>query len=241
LVEEKLLASMPPEVKHDPDKAAEFINSLISGLEQTINGLEPEDALVGTDAVEYSFLTSQGAGTSDVGQTLQAVQGMLNSKLAAGAKTLPAVLGRGNNGTSASVETMLFLKNANAVRTGLNLLYSRALTQAVRLLGQDVYVEFKYEELDMRPAAEQEAYFAMRQSRVLMLLSLGMITDEEASVQLTGNLPPPGYTPLAGTQFMNGGNLNNAGAAANPDSQTSTMGSSPTPTQARGPARRGNQ
>ena len=98
------------------------------------------------------------------------------------------------------------------------MIYSRALTQAVRLQGQDVYVEFKYAELDLRPQAELEAYKAMEQSRILEQLSLGLISDEEACILLTGNLPPEGYKPLAGSMFKSGTSI-----IANPNSQTSTM------------------
>jgi hypothetical protein len=44
----------------------------------------------------------------------------------------------------------------------------------------------------------------MEQDRVLTLLSIGMISDEEASVAITGNLPPAGYKPLSGTFFKSG-------------------------------------
>jgi hypothetical protein len=194
-----------------------FLSELIASVETTVNGLNPEDALVAFDSVQYSYMAHEGG---NIGETLKAVQEMLNSKLAAGAKTLPSVLGRGNgSGTASSVETMLFLKNANMVRVALNTVYSKALTLAVRLLGKDVYVDFKYAELDMRPDSELEAYKAMAQSRILEQLSLGLITDEQACVMLTGNLPPAGFKPLSGTMFKAGASA----PAANPTSQTSTM------------------
>ena len=125
---------------------------------------------------------------------------------------------------------MLFLKNANLIRTKLNTLYSRILTQAVRLQGLDVVVTFTYAHLDLRPQGELEAYKSMEQSRILDQLSLGMITDEEACLVLTGNLPPAGYKPLSGTMFRQG---QAAEIVENPASQTSSMskGKPNTPTQ----------
>jgi len=234
IIEERVRQSAPPEILNDPDKINSFMSDLISGLESTINGLNPEDALISFDTVEYSYLKSDSGGT-DPGNTMKSVQDMINSKLQAGAKTLPAVLGRGNgSGTTASVDTMLFLKNAEMVRTMLNTLLSRALTQAVRLFGQDVYVEFRYADLDMRPQSELEAYRSMEQSRILEQLSLGLITDEEACIKLTGNLPPAGFKPLSGTMFKTAP----AAPQQNPNSQTSTMrdGQS-TPQQPKGPAK----
>lgn len=238
IIEDKIKASVSPEISNDPAKLGEFYNTLIAGITQQLSGLQPEDALVSFDSVTYSMLTSNGGGNGNLADTLQTVLKILESKLAAGAKTMPAVLGRDGNGSAATTSTMLFLKNADIVRRKLNLLYSRVFTQAVRLLGQDCHVEFKYAALDLRPEAELEAYASMKQSRVLELLSLGFITDEEASIELTGNLPRDGHVPLAGTMFK-------AGAKAVADngnnvSQTGNMGGAPdnqkpdTPAQPKG-------
>lgn len=239
IIEEKVKTSLPPDVLNDTEKLTVFYNDLMSAVQGAMTGLNPEDALVGFDSVEYTMLTSTTAG-GNVGDTLKTVQNLLESKLAAGAKTMPAVMGRDGSGTSATTSTMLFMKNADLIRRKLNVLYSRAVSQAVRLLGQDVYVEFRYADLDLRPQAELEAYKAMRQSRILELLSLGMLSDEEACIQLTGNLPRDGYAPLAGTMFK--GNAAPTANEGNPDSQTSNMkpqtpaapksGSGPKPTKA---------
>lgn len=219
IIMDKILDKMPPEIQHDTDKRQAYFNEVITGIEATINGLSPEDALVSYDTVEFAYMGSDG-GNTNAAETLKAVQEMLNSKLAAGAKTLPSVIGRGSgSGTASSVEAMMFLKNANMVRVALNTIYSRALTQAVRLFGQDVYVDFEYAELDMRPDSELEAYKSMELSRLERLLSLGMLTDDEMCVRLTGNVTPLGYTPKSGTMFTSGA----AAPAANPDSQTSTL------------------
>ena len=55
-------------------------------------------------------------------------------------------------------------------------------------------------------------------------LSLGLITDEEASLTLTGKLPPPGYKPRAGTMFYR------ADASAATPTESSNSGSTRTRT-----------
>lgn len=218
IIEDKVKATAPPEISGDPKKMGELYSSLIEQLTEVLNGLQPEDALVSFDNVAYSMLKSEGS-SGNIADTLRIVQNLIESKLAAGAKSMPAVLGRDGNGTAATTSTMLFLKNANIIRLKLNIIYSRMLTQALRLMANDVYVEFRYAELDLRPQAELEAYKTMKQSRILELLSIGLITDEEASIQLTGNLPRDGHVPLAGTMFKGGG----AKVVENPTSTTSTM------------------
>ena len=218
IIEDKVKATAPPEISADPKKMGELYSSLIEQLTEVLNGLQPEDALVSFDNVKYDMLKSEGS-SGNIADTLLIVQNLIESKLAAGAKSMPAILGRDGSGTAATTSAMLFLKNANIIRLKLNIIYSRMLTQALRLMANDVYVEFRYAELVLRPQAELEAYRAMKQSRILELLSIGLITDEEASIQLTGNLPRDGHIPLAGTMFKG----SNASVVENPTSTTSTM------------------
>ena len=217
---EKLKKLTPPEILADAEKFNSYKTALIAEVENVLNGLSPEDALVSFDSVAYSFID----GGKDPASIIERIQGVLNAKLASGAKTLPVVLGHGGTSNSSSTEAVLYLKHASILRVKLNEIYSRALTIAVRILGNDCYVEFTYAPIDLRPEAELEAFRSMEQSRILELLSLGMLTDEEACIKLTGNLPPAGYKPLTGTMFKAGTVANK-----NPTSNTSAIDQSLTP------------
>lgn len=192
--------STPPEILNDSDKFATYKQALIGAVQGVVNGANPEDALISFSEISYAFVDGGG----DPSSIIEKMQGVLNSKMQTGVKTLPVVLGHGGTSAAGSTEALLFLKNANMIRVKLNEFYSRALTVAVRVMGQDCYVEFEYVALDLRPDAELEAYKMMKQSRILEQLSLGFISDEEASIALTGNLPPAGYKPLMGTMFKAG-------------------------------------
>ena len=205
----------PPDIIADTDKYIAYKQALINEIQEVVNGLSPEDALVTYDSVKFNYVDA----TNDPSSIIERMQKVLNGKLSSGAKTLPVILGHGASSTASSTEALLYVKQANMLRVKLNELYSRALTVAIRLLGIDCYVEFTYAQIDLRPDAELEAYRLMKQSRILQLLSLGMITDEQACIELTGNLPPNGYKPLTGTMFMQGGTT----SIANPASNTSTM------------------
>lgn len=217
---EKVKKLTPPEILADAAKFNDYKAALIAEVENVLNGLSPEDALVSYDSITYSYID----GGKDPATIIERIQGVLNSKLASGAKTLPVVLGHGGTSNSSSTEAVLYLKQANIIRVKLNEIYSRALTIAVRILGNDAYVEFTYAPIDLRPEAELEAFRAMEQSRVLELLSLGMLSDEEACIKLTGNLPPAGYKPLTGTMFKTA-----VAAPKNPTSNTSAIDQSLTP------------
>lgn len=204
IIEDKIKKSVAPDVLNNPEKLRNFISGLVTSVEGQLNDLEPEDALISTDSIEYDMKAPGGSGAGSVGQMLQSVHSILQDRVTASLKSLPAVLGRDTSSGSATTSTYLFLKSAAMISGKLSTLYSRMLTLAVRLLGHDAYVKFEYDDLDLRPKTEQEAYKAMEQSRVLDLLSLGFITDEHACVALTGMLPPDGYTPKSGTMFRSG-------------------------------------
>jgi hypothetical protein len=82
----------------------------------------------------------------------------------------------------------------------------------------------------------------MKQSRVLELLSLGFMSDEEASIMLTGKLPAKGAPKLSGTGFRANTSVEPAGTgyngATNGGSTTNQNLNPDTPT---GGARGGNK
>lgn len=209
---EKFRKSTPPEILGDSERFAEYQNAVLTETQNTINGLNPEDALVSFDYIKHAYID----GGHDPSTVIAKVQEVLNSKLVAGAKTLPVTLGYTGTASAGSAESLLFLKHADSVRRKLNECYSRALTVAVRLMGSEGFVEFRYDPINLRPEEELEAFKSMRQSRVLQLLSLGMLPDDEACIELTGHLTPDGFKPLSGTGFMNA----SAAVSANPTSNT---------------------
>lgn len=206
----RLKESMPAEYLHDAEKFKQYVDAVIADVEANINGLAPEDALVHYDFIELEYKNNGG---SDVSGEYEALQKIINAKLATGSRSLPSILGHGSGSQNvASSETLMFMKNADGlVRVKLNEIFSKALTLACRLFGLDCFVRFEYDPIDLRPESELEAFRSMKNSRILDMLSLGLITDEEAAIELTGKLPPSTFKPLSGTYFRP-----QAGAGANP-------------------------
>lgn len=235
---DKFRKSMPVDVLGDPDKMREFQENFIGDLEETVNGLEPDDALVSFDSVGFTYLQN---GNSSLNAEWETLQTMVNSKTATGTKAPSFVLGHGSGSQNvASSESLLFLKYCEGVQLKINSIISRALTLATRLLGQDCYVRFSFDSIDLRPKAELTAFKVMEQSRILQLLSLGILSDEEASVLLTGNLAPPGAPKLSGTFFMAGATDPNAVSVAAAQSNTGAANQTltpDTPKAPKGPAR----
>jgi hypothetical protein len=230
--EDKFRKFIPPEYLADQAKLTEYMDTVIKDIEDTVAGLSPEDALVFFDTVGVEYLNN---GNISLDAEYKALNGIVDAKVATGAKALPSILGHGSGSQNvASSETLLFMKNAAGLQAKLNEIFSKGLTLAVRLFGLDVYVEFRYDPIDLRPDAELEAFKAMKQSRVLEQLSLGFLSDDEAAMLLTGQITPVGFKPLSGTQFFNPPKPDPAGG--NPNSTTGPQNKRPaTPQQPKGP------
>lgn len=233
--EEKFRRYLSPEAQNNPEKAREEMARLVSNIESQVNGLRPEDALVYFDMLGFTVENPAETGLSDEYET---ISNIANARLASGAKTLGTVLGfQSGSSNIASVETMLFMKSANgAVKAKLDEMYSRIFTLAVRLFGMDCYAEFRYEAIDLRPDLELEAFRQTKQGRILDQLSLGIISDEEASILITGKLPLDGAPVLSGTMFRHGQEQGGASIQeqSNSGSTLNQRLNPDTPTQGRG-------
>lgn len=228
LDEEIVIKNMPPEALESPEAKADYLDGLFADAEAAINELPPDEAIVHYDFFSVKVLEVSGTDASETFKTVNQIHG---GKMATALKTPPSVLGMGasSNGM-ASTETLMYMLHVDGmIRQKLQELLSKALTLVARLMGLDVTVEFEFDDIDLRAKSELEAYKSMKQSRILTQLSFGFITDEEACLRLTYQLPPAGFKPLMGTMFS----VAPSGAGAeDPDngnntSTTGTMGKTP--------------
>ncbi len=239
--EAKFKENLPSEATHDTEALQAHLDTIINNVTNMVNGLEPEEALVYFDTIGIEILNS---GNTSLSAEYQVLGDMINAKMSTGAKTLPAILGHGAGSSNiASTETLLFMKSVEgAIQGKLNELYSRILTLAVRLFGLDCYVEFAYAPIDLRPQAELESFLSVKQSRLLEQLSLGMITDEECSLALTGFLPREGAPVLSGTFFKSASGSTDPGkdGTSNSGSTLNQKLNPDTPTQGKGQNNKAN-
>ena len=224
--EEALRKHLSPEAQVDENVANAELNAIISSIESKINGLRPEDALVFLSSLDFVIENSSNSGLSSEYEVLQNIA---NARMSTGSKTNGTVLGFASGSSNiASSEILLFMKSATgAVKTPLEEFWSRVFTLSTRLFGLDVVVEFRYNAIDLRPEAELLAFQQTKQMIILEQLSLGLISDEVASLQLTGKLPDPGMKPLSGTGFRTNANPSvneqKVDQATNPSNSGSTL------------------
>ena len=198
---EKVRASAPPEVAMDPAKLETYLNGVRASMEGILADLNPEDALVFYDLAEVDSVETSGE-KKDYQELLNELSGLAASAL----KTNPSALGLRMVGSGsqnvASTEALMSTKLAASFRKPVEAVLSRALTLAVRMYGVDVYIKAEFEDIELRPKSELEAHMSMRQQRVLELLSLGRITDDEAQAMMGLGSLPETSEELSGTRFL---------------------------------------
>lgn len=200
VLEQVVMKSAPPEVKMDPEKVRAYLNSALGQVTAQINNIRPDQAFVHYDSVEPSIMNEKAAVTLNIDSVIQT----LNAQNQAGLRTMATIIGRGDSGVNtATVEARVFSLNASAINKPIADLYSQALTLALRLNGSESYVEFKFDDVELRPATELEPQLTMRATRLKTDLSLGILTDEEYHLEMYNRLPPPGAPVLSGTGFLN--------------------------------------
>jgi hypothetical protein len=227
---DRVRAAAPADIAGDAAKLETYLETVRGGVETLLSGLEPEDALVYYNLAEVDSMSTTGE-KRDYKELLAELSGLAASAL----KTNPSMMGMrmaGGSQNVASTEAMLALKLAGMFQGPVKTVLSRALTLAVRLMGVDAYVKFKFDPVDLRPESELEAHKSMRQSRVLELLSYGRVTDDEAQTLLgLGSLPASAET-LSGTGFykskepdtLPASGTNARNAAVKPDTPSSAGG-----------------
>lgn len=209
LLEETMIENAPMEVKVDPDMLRDWLRARKNEIATELEAISPQDALVMWDSVEVDMLESGSNPTVDFRPLIQAIDQLVITAM----KTLPTILGRNfsSSQTLSATETLLYTKSVAGLQRLVERAMSRMFTLALLLEGSQGVVQFKFNPVELRPLSELENQWAMRQARVLELLSLGFVTDEDAAQQLTGSPTlPPTYTPLSGTGFYGGSAKNGA-------------------------------
>lgn len=213
---EKVVASATDEVKADPDLLRQYLENVRGDVETVLTALNPEDALVMYDSAEADAVRMLGE-KSDYVPLLQNLSGTLATSL----KTSPSIIGLRVEGSQSlsNTESLIFLKLCRAMQKLVETNLSRVLTLAVRLYGVDAYVEFRFDPINLRPEDELEAFKTMRQARVLELLSLGLLTDDEAALEFGVWQRPDGAPELSGTMFLQTKSIDASKASPNDDPQ----------------------
>lgn len=196
---EEIAKTAPLDVRSDQEKMIAYMEETRRLAEDNLASLNPESGLVVYDHMEVTYLTSEIGAGADYGPFTDIVDGQLATAL----RTPPSILGKRMGGSQnvSSSESLLFLKHVEGIQKPAEVVLGRAMTLVLRLFGFDGYVKAKYSPVNLRPREELAAFDQMKQARVLELLSLGFLTDQEAAEELGTGPRAPNAPPLSGTMF----------------------------------------
>ena len=193
----------PAAAKADEAEMQKFLKARLAEISSLVGNMRPDEALVHFDSVEFGMTNDKiPAMAIDV----SAIITVLNAQNQAGLKVMSTIIGRGESGVNtASVEARIFALNAESLNRPIADILSQALTLAVRLQGVDAVVTVGFEHIELRPDLELEPQKMIQQARLLQLLSIGIISDDEFHFELLGRPAPEGAPKLQGTGFITGG------------------------------------
>jgi len=210
VLEEVLMTTAPANVRGDPKALRSYVETEVGKVSQSINAIRGDQALVHSSAVKAKIINDKSPGAS---MNVEDVIRVLDAQNQAALKVMPAVIGKSDaTGQVAGTEARLFALGADALNTVVGDFLSQVLSLAARLAGFQGKIVAKFRPVELRPVLELEPQLTMRAARLKQDLSLGLISDEEYSMDMYGRLPAPGSAPLSGTNFL----TQNA-AAANVD------------------------
>ena len=199
ILEEILRKNAPANIKMDENALIEWMNARISEIATGISNLRPDEAYVHMDSVEPKIMNDGGPGKSmDVDSIIK----VLNAQNQAALKTMASIIGRGETGVNtATVEARIFSISAQELNFPIADYFSEAFTLAMRMTGYPGHVVCEFDPVEMRPDTELEPQKTMKQSRLLELLDLGIISDDEFHMEMLYRPRPPDSPELSGTGF----------------------------------------
>lgn len=200
VVEEVLRKNAPADARADENQMNLWMQQRLQEISTAVSTLSVDQAFVHSDAVEPGMMNEKSAGVAlDIKPMIET----LNAQNQAGLKTMATIIGRGEAGVNtASVESRIFSMHADALNAPISAFMSDVLTLALRLSGSTSRVEFGFDKVELRTELETEPQKTMKQNRLLMLLSEGVITDDDFHIEMFGRPKPAAVAELSGTKFM---------------------------------------
>lgn len=213
VLEEVIKKNAPVDIQNNPDKYRQYVSSTVQSIANSFNAVKPQQPLAHTDSVEVKIINDKNPGGSlQISEVIET----LNGQNQAAMKVVGSVLGRGSSGVNtASVEAMVFAKNASELNKPIDYLLSEIFTLALRITGFDGRAVMYSRDVELRTATELENQLTMRQARLLEQLSLGIIDDTQYYLEMWGKVPS-NPSALSGTNFQ-ATRINTADTTSNTD------------------------
>lgn len=199
VIEEVVRKNAPSDIAKNPQSLATWIDSEIESISSQVASLRPDSVFVHSDSIEAEILNQAGPGKAfDV----TAIIDVLNAQNQGALKTVATFIGRGEGGVNtASVEARVFSMAADSLNGPVADMFSDMFTLALRMAGYQGFVTCVFDKAELRPDTELEPMKVIKQTRMLELLSLGIIDDNQFHMEMFGRTRPDSAPELGGTNF----------------------------------------
>lgn len=202
VAEEIILKNAPVQLRTDPVRLKAYLNERLQSIGQSLQGLKSGAPFIHWDSVKPDVLNDKNPGAAlDIRPVIE----VLNQQQQAALKTMPTVLGRGQNGQVAGAEARFAAMCADQLNKPVAMNLRRAFQFMLNVYGVAGIVHCEYAPAELRPDLELEPQRVMKSARLKDDLSLGLITDQEYHMKMYGRPAPAEAPELSGTGFMNTG------------------------------------
>lgn len=202
VTEEIIVKNAPVQLKTDPVKLREYLNGRLQAIASSLQALKSGVPFIHWDSVKPSILNDKNPGAA---MDIRPVIEVLNQQQQAALKTMPTVLGRGQNGQVAGAEARFAAMCADELNKPVAMNLRRAFQFMLNVNGIAGIVHCRYIPAELRPDLELEPQRVMKSARLKDDLSLGLIDDQEYHMQMYGRPAPDGAPELSATGFMSAG------------------------------------
>ncbi len=200
VVEEVLRKNAPPEALQDPNEMNIWMRARLQEIASSVSTLSADQVYVHFDSVEPGMLNEKNPGMEI---DITPIINTLNAQNQAALKTMATIIGRGESGVNtASVESRIFAMHADSLNAPIAHLLSDVFTLALRIMGSLSRVEFGFDKVELRPELELEPQITMKQNRLSMMLSQGLIDDDYFHIEMFNKPRPDNIQEMSGTGFM---------------------------------------
>jgi len=206
VMSDTLRANAPESIKMDEDKLNEFINKQLKEIEATYNSVKPDDTYIHLDAIQVGSANpaSQGGRLFDPTALLRCIERRVIRAL----KQLPIFMGsnEGTTETHGTVQFEIYAEGINSIQQMSENLMERFLEFYLRMEGVQARVEFEFVKVQTTDKKAEADAEAIEIQNAITKRDEGWISQDEASIEITGSEALEDLETIKAAQVPVGGN-----------------------------------
>ena len=186
-IDTKMLLESAPHLMANAEAFNGFVNDIVRSVEQAYSALQPDDAYIHTDVVKVN----KPVGAADAGSLagIDAVITALERMAVRALKTMPLMMGITENtgDVQSNRQWELYAAGIKAIQHYVETMLERLFGLALEAQGIQATVQWRFAELRAAEALRDAQTEAMRIANAKAKRDEGWVSQDEASVEITGS------------------------------------------------------